>query len=461
MPVPQPPSVTHGTAPAPNTGTQANEPAWQRALANAQSSAQQSNGATRHDAQTATAKATAKEQDIRNKDHAALPIPPVSTGGKAPEQSGKRKAAPTTPSVVPTSIKKDSKKDNHLVNPATAQAVPIHHTPDKPADDGTTKVQTPNDQAVNHIETTAADPKTSLPHPVPGQDSPKADTEDNNSSTSSSTVEDSGPIPAHTSPTAKPAVQTNSAATSDGQQSPGVQSGATTAANAPAPDDTPPVTGPTQNTPQHHAATAPPQITAAQPAISSTMQALTARAAQMPETSISIAEGKEKDSTPPITSLGGVAASSPTPPAFTTSANAVAAAPNAADASSTNTGPSALAAMVTALHQSGQTSTVLQLDPPGLGHLSVQVGLGAQGQVNVLFVPSTADAAQAIQSSLGGLGSAMAQSGLTLGQAQVGGQFHQQGGHGGQNGQPSPRQGGTSAFNTETQAPTSGLSAYA
>lgn len=101
----------------------------------------------------------------------------------------------------------------------------------------------------------------------------------------------------------------------------------------------------------------------------------------------------------------------------------------------TSTAPSALAATITALHQSGQANAVLRLDPPGLGHLSVQIGLGGQGQVNVLFVPSTADAAQALQATLPSLGNALAQSGLTLGQAQVGGQGFQQNSQNGQGGQ--------------------------
>ncbi len=177
--------------------------------------------------------------------------------------------------------------------------------------------------------------------------------------------------------------------------------------------------------------------------------------------SASKSDRKEKDSTQPFSALSGVTTSTATLAATGTNASSTEASA-ATSPGNISTSPSALAATVTALHQSGQAGTVLRLDPPGLGHLSVQVGLGAQGQVNVLFVPSTADAAQAIQSSLSGLGSAMAQSGLTLGQAQVGGQFSQQGG--GQNGQGAhtpPRQGNTSAFPAEPQTTTSGLSAYA
>ena len=86
---------------------------------------------------------------------------------------------------------------------------------------------------------------------------------------------------------------------------------------------------------------------------------------------------------------------------------------------------SALAATVTAMQQVGQSHTVLRLDPPGLGNMSVHLSLGQHGQVNVLFMPDTSAGAQALQSGLGGLGQSMAQVGLTLGQAQVGGQFGQ------------------------------------
>ena len=136
----------------------------------------------------------------------------------------------------------------------------------------------------------------------------------------------------------------------------------------------------------------------------------------------------------------------------------------------TGSSAAALAATVTALHQAGQSGAVLRLDPPGLGTLSVHVGLSGLGQVNVLFVPSTAQGAQALQAGLPGLSTAMAQSGLVLGQAQVGGQFGQNAGQGG--GQ-SPNGQGRAAFaapdapvaattaTAATAASTNGLSAYA
>ena len=130
--------------------------------------------------------------------------------------------------------------------------------------------------------------------------------------------------------------------------------------------------------------------------------------------------------------------------------------------------PAALAAAVTALHQSGQANTTLRLDPPGLGHLAVHVGLGLAGQVNVLFMPSNTQTAQRLHAGMDGLRHAMSQSGLTLGQAEIGGQ----GSGGGQQSQSAPdRQAATSdasaaaaqaaaAPETATSAAT-GLSAYA
>lgn len=127
-----------------------------------------------------------------------------------------------------------------------------------------------------------------------------------------------------------------------------------------------------------------------------------------------------------------------------------------------NTAPAALSATISALHHAGQDAILLRLDPPNLGHLSIQLKMDSQGAVNVLFVPSTSDATQALQGSLSHLGAAMAQSGLTLGQANIGGQFSQSGGHNGQQGGQMPfRQ--TSGIKASSAAPpsVSGLSAYA
>jgi flagellar hook-length control protein FliK len=126
--------------------------------------------------------------------------------------------------------------------------------------------------------------------------------------------------------------------------------------------------------------------------------------------------------------------------------------------------PAALAATITAMHQSGAHTTTLRLDPPGLGDLSVHVALGQNGQVNVLFVPSVAQTGQLLNSGMDGLRQAMAASGLSLGHASVGGQ-----GGGNQSANQNANQGGTSSSGLirETSATPAaartldGLSAYA
>ncbi|OYV34550.1 MAG: hypothetical protein B7Z80_20945 [Rhodospirillales bacterium 20-64-7] len=135
----------------------------------------------------------------------------------------------------------------------------------------------------------------------------------------------------------------------------------------------------------------------------------------------------------------------------------------------TSLSPAALAATVTALHQSGQASTLLRLDPPGLGTLAVHVGLGAAGQVNVLFIPAVAQTASFLHAGLDGLRHALGQAGLSLGQAQVGGQFTgQSGGHAGPQGRPAAGYppagtvGGSADVPIRPAAPVAeGLSAYA
>jgi flagellar hook-length control protein FliK len=80
-----------------------------------------------------------------------------------------------------------------------------------------------------------------------------------------------------------------------------------------------------------------------------------------------------------------------------------------------------MAASVVAMYRSGQSSLVLRLDPPGLGAVSVHLALGSNANVNVLFVPTVAQTAHLLQTGLNDLRQAMAASGLTLGQAQIGG----------------------------------------
>ncbi|WP_325352637.1 flagellar hook-length control protein FliK [Acidisoma sp.] len=81
----------------------------------------------------------------------------------------------------------------------------------------------------------------------------------------------------------------------------------------------------------------------------------------------------------------------------------------------------ALAASVVAMSQSGQSTTVLRLDPPSLGALSIHIALTGNATVNVVFVPSVPQTAQLIHGALPDLHHAMASAGLNLGEAQVGG----------------------------------------
>jgi flagellar hook-length control protein FliK len=80
-----------------------------------------------------------------------------------------------------------------------------------------------------------------------------------------------------------------------------------------------------------------------------------------------------------------------------------------------------MAASIVAMYRSGHSSLVLRLDPPGLGTVSVHVALGGNAAVNVLFLPSVAQTGHLLQTGLADLRQAMATSGLTLGQAQIGG----------------------------------------
>jgi flagellar hook-length control protein FliK len=103
-------------------------------------------------------------------------------------------------------------------------------------------------------------------------------------------------------------------------------------------------------------------------------------------------------------------------------AASTATAPNTPVASgATPATPDALAASIVAMYRNGQPSLLLHLDPPGLGALSVHVAMGGNADVNLLFVPTVAQTAHLLHGGLGDLRQAMAASGLTLGQAQVGG----------------------------------------
>lgn len=126
--------------------------------------------------------------------------------------------------------------------------------------------------------------------------------------------------------------------------------------------------------------------------------------------------------------------------------------------------PSALSAAVVALHKSGQNGILLRLDPPNLGHLSIQIKMNPEGSINVFFTPSSTDAAHILFSSLPQLNAALVQSGISLGQTQIGGQFSQSGGqHNRQNTNTSPRQFLTNTLedNTLSSSYSKGLSFYA
>jgi flagellar hook-length control protein FliK len=125
------------------------------------------------------------------------------------------------------------------------------------------------------------------------------------------------------------------------------------------------------------------------------------------------------------------------------------------------------------MQQTGQNSTVLRLDPAGLGTLSVHVAVGQNGQLNVLFVPALAQTGQLLHAGMDGFRQAMTASGLNLGQADVGGQgAGQAGGESGNAGgqhNPNSQTAQNSPYGTGTSAPaplsgtgnTHGLSAYA
>ena len=110
------------------------------------------------------------------------------------------------------------------------------------------------------------------------------------------------------------------------------------------------------------------------------------------------------------------------------------------------------------MQQTGQNSTVLRLDPAGLGNLSVHVAVGQNGQLNVLFVPALAQTGQLLHAGMDGFRQAMTASGLNLGQAEVGGQgAGQTGGQSGSGGQnnPNSQTAQNSPYGTGTSAPAS------
>lgn len=132
--------------------------------------------------------------------------------------------------------------------------------------------------------------------------------------------------------------------------------------------------------------------------------------------------------------------------------------------SDVNLSPSMLSATITALHKSNQSGILLRLDPPNLGHLDIQIRIAPQGSINVVFLPSSSDAAHALQSSLPQLGAALAQSGLSLGQTEIGGQFSESGRHSYQSSQNKSYHKNFSNLNKDSNASplsVTGLSFYA
>ncbi|OYV41286.1 MAG: hypothetical protein B7Z80_02295 [Rhodospirillales bacterium 20-64-7] len=79
-----------------------------------------------------------------------------------------------------------------------------------------------------------------------------------------------------------------------------------------------------------------------------------------------------------------------------------------------------LAAAITAMHQAGENSAVLKLNPPGLGNLSVHVAIGQNALINVMFISAVPQTVQLLHNNLTDLRQALAASGLNLGEANVG-----------------------------------------
>ncbi|MDE1895645.1 MAG: flagellar hook-length control protein FliK [Rhodospirillales bacterium] len=450
MPVLPPISVTQSTAPSANAGTATNASAWADALASTQTPPQ--NSASPPVTAPAAPKQTASNKNAPNGPPAVL----TSDTNELPVQLGKTAKA-AKPQIIDTTAQpsKDIKKATQQTAVVMAPGMPAQPAPqklaapvnEKPQGDLMPQTHQTASVAANAINTTNA--TTSNQTMLNSNDmAPKPGTAisaapEISTAAADQTTPKAQPLapPAPPATNAQAGVAELASATTSGarastatMQSAGTISGSKAAAELSA------------------------SQLASQPVATSTAQAMTARATQLSETMTVVPKEKAKPDTPAVTALGGASA---TGAEFSVSSTGNTATQSTARVERTSTAPAALAATVTALHQSGQAGTVLRLDPPGLGHLSVEVRLGAQGQVNVMFVPSTADAAQALQASLPGLASAMAQSGLTLGQAQVGGQFSQQSGQNGQSGYTPTRQNNAPSFSTEPQTTPSGLSAYA
>lgn len=455
MAVTQALSVTQSTAPSANATAKADEPAWRQALSGAQATVQM--GDTPNSEQGST-------KETASGDHKTAEADGKDAPQTAPAPQKRKAAKPAEPlkaSLAGTAAKqaangKDEKKDNAanggVVATAVATAADLQsesgHTSSAAstsigqADSG--KAKGGDDVQPPLRQTAGNDSTIDLPQRAPdaGQG------------------EVSGAVKDKDSATAQPVPQPGQGKT----PTPQIVQIQNASSAPPATPNQPDITATdSRSSATTHRRDSEMAVSSTGDANStklvSTAEALTARAGLMPQAASPVSNQKQQaHATPlPLDHLSGTSTNF-VPASESAGVTQISA---ATGATSVNATASALAATVTALHQSGQASTVLKLDPPGLGHLSVQVGLGTQGQVNVLFVPSNADAAQALQSALPNLGNAMAQSGLTLGQAQVGGQFSQQQGQGGQGGYTPARQGNANGSATDSQPTITGLSAYA
>ncbi|MDE1905497.1 MAG: flagellar hook-length control protein FliK [Rhodospirillales bacterium] len=437
MPVLPPISVTQSTAPSVNASTATDASAWADALAST-AAPPQSGATSTADAPVAPKQTAGSKKDAGQTQAAAI----ADANGLTVEPSKTTKAGKPQSVYTPPQPSRDAKTDAHLAVAVVAPALQTQPVPEKPTAPGNEKAP---GEAVQKATQTTAEIGAEAAGTTTSQTPPG----------SSMVTAKAGPAMAPApkgsdTTTSKAAVAT---ATPSSNAQPNLLDMPPAAASGPQADS-----ATTQNTATVSSSKAAAQPPASQPVTASTAQALTARAAQISESIAITPKEKEKLSVPAVSALGGATAHV----AGFSVASAGSTTPHANEVvENSSTAPAALAATITALHQSGQAGTVLRLDPPGLGHLSVEVRLGAQGQVNVLFVPSTADAAQALHASLPGLGSAMAQSGLTLGQAQVGGQFSQQSGQNNQGGYTPPRQNNTLSPAAEPQTTQGGLSAYA
>lgn len=393
--------------------------------------------------------------DVQNNTKSDAPMPPVQAqrAHAATAQAGHAKASPVTAADIKPPAPPTTPTDAKEPDTATISRKPDHKKTTSAPTPLAPVVVVPPPPPVSPSNTTKADSALQTESDI-------AATTPTNPATM--TVGDDGKPPTPATPssvTTKEAQPTAPQVQVQVQTLPATPSPATASASASPRQDV------VSASPSNHAA--PPVTPLPTSTSASTSHLLVNRILQSSQentTSISKTSASGKASPSTVTPLG--ASFSIDSPTSTTpsSASPTISATSGADGA-TNNG-AALAATVTALHQAGQTNTIMRLDPPGLGHLSVQVGLTPQGQINVLFVPSSADAAHVLQASLPHFNQAMAQSGLALGQSQVGGQFAQSGGQNGQPGQNArvperPSASPAPVIEAPRATTISGLSAYA